>query len=57
MMVYFYPERWTDADDSEGAGRLKANAQRRVAPYLQRMPQRPAVQRVFRAEELVEPRV
>lgn len=107
LMIYFYPERWTDADDLPGAARLKAHAQRRavalldqldaelarhggpwllgpdysvvdpyclmlcrwtrgfsaaparerihLGPYLQRMLQRPAVQRVFRAEGLAEP--
>lgn len=107
LMIYFYPERWTDVADLPGAAQLKARAQLRagvlldqldaelarhggpwllgpdysvvdpyclmlcrwtrgfssaparerahLGPYLQRMLQRPAVQRAFRAESLAEP--
>jgi glutathione S-transferase len=107
LMIYFYPERWSDAGDARGAERLKWHAQQRVGPlldqldqtlathggpwllgtaysvvdpfclmlcrwtrgfgerparerahlgpYLQRMLQRPAVQRAFAAEGLVQP--
>ena len=107
LMLYFYPERWVDAGNTEAATALKRHAQQRVGalldqidaelarhggpwmlgpeysvldpyclmlcrwtrgfssaparerahvgPYLQHMLQRPAVQRVFRAEALAEP--
>jgi glutathione S-transferase len=107
LMIYFYPERWTDGANLQGAAQLKAFAQQRagvlldqldaelarhggpwllgaeysvvdtyclmlcrwtrgfsraparershLGPYLQRMLERPAVQRAFRAEGLADP--
>jgi len=37
LMVYFYPERWTDADDLPGAARLKAHAQQRAVALLDQL--------------------
>ena len=107
LIAYFYPERWVDDGNAEGAAQVKARAQDKVAgllvqldallaghggpwilgkefsaldpyvftlcrwtrnfqgtkardhvhlgPYLQRMSERPAVQRVFAAEQLSAP--
>ena len=107
LIVYFYPERWVDEGNAEGAAQVKAKAQARVGelldqldalvrdnggpwvlraqysaldpyvftlcrwtrnfngpkardrahlgPYLQRMSERAAVQRVFAAEKLSAP--
>jgi len=107
LMIYFYPERWTDGANLQGAAQLKAFAQQRagalldqldaelarhggpwllgaeysvvdpyclmlcrwtrgfsraparershLGPYLQRMLERPAVQRAYRAEGLADP--
>lgn len=107
LIVYFYPERWVEEGDAEGAAQVKAKAHAKVialldqveaqlaasggpwflgagysvldpyvftlcrwtrnfphgkareratlGPYLQRMAERPAVQRVFAAEELSAP--
>jgi glutathione S-transferase len=109
LMVYFYPERWMDADNAAGAAELKSHAERKVGgmldqldgelarhggpwflgdsysaldayvftlcrwtrnfkspaartrahlgPYLQRMLERPAVQRVIAIEKLSPPLV
>jgi glutathione S-transferase len=107
LIAYFYPERWVDDGNAEGAAQVKAHAREKVAgllvqldallaghggpwilgkefsaldpyvftlcrwtrnfqgtkardhvhlgPYLQRMSERPAVQRVFAAEQLSAP--
>ena len=107
LIVYFYPERWVEDGNAEGAAQVKARAQAKVSglldqldallaghggpwilgrefsaldayvftlgrwtrnfqgrkardlphlgPYLQRMSERPAVQRVFAAEQLSAP--
>jgi glutathione S-transferase len=107
LIVYFYPERWVNEGNAEGAAEVKAKAQQKVGglldqldalvagnggpwvlgqeysaldayvftlcrwtrnfpqgkardrthlgPYLQRMSERPAVQRVFAAEKLSAP--
>jgi glutathione S-transferase len=107
LLVFFYPERWVSAGNSEGAAQVKAQAQARVGglldqldaqvaasggpwllgpefsaldpyvftlcrwtrnfdqgkareranlgPYLQRVSERPAVQRVFAAEGISAP--
>ena len=107
LLVYFYPDRWVEQGNTEGAAQVKAKAQARVdglvdqldalvrdnggpwvlgrhfsaldpyvftlcrwtrnftgakardrphlGPYLQRMSERPAVQRVFAAEGLSAP--
>jgi glutathione S-transferase len=107
LIVYFYPERWVNEGNAEGAAQVKARAQQKVdglidqldqlvagnggpwalgrefsaldpyvftlcrwtrnfqgakardrahlGPYLQRMSERPAVQRVFAAEQLSAP--
>jgi glutathione S-transferase len=107
LIAYFYPERWVDEGNVEGAAQVKARARDKVAgllvqldallaghrgpwilgkefsaldpyvftlcrwtrnftgtkardhvhlgPYLQRMSERPAVQRVFAAEQLSAP--
>jgi glutathione S-transferase len=107
LIAYFYPERWVDEGNVEGAAQVKAHARDKVAgllvqldallaghggpwilgkefsaldpyvftlcrwtrnfqgtkardhvhlgPYLQRMSERPAVQRVFAAEQLSAP--
>lgn len=107
LIVYFYPERWVEEGDAEGAAQVKAKAHAKVialldqveaqlaasggpwflgagysaldpyvftlcrwtrnfphgkareratlGPYLQRMAERPAVQRVFAAEGLSAP--
>jgi glutathione S-transferase len=109
LIVYFYPERWVDEGNAEGAAELRRHAQAKVGmqlqqldaeladhggpwflgteysgldpyvftlcrwtrnfsagrareyphlgPYLQRMLQRPAVQRVFANEKLAPPYV
>lgn len=108
LIVYFYPERWMDEGNAQGAAELKRHAQQRVGPmldqldalvvspgpwalgaqysaldayiftlcrwtrhfesgrarerphlgpYLQRMLERPAVQRVLAAEQLSPPYV
>lgn len=107
LIVYFYPERWVEEGNAEGAAQVRAKAQAKVdglldqldrlvqdnggpwvlgkqysaldayvftlcrwtrnfngrkarelphlGPYLQRMSERPAVQRVFAAEKLSAP--
>lgn len=107
LIVFFYPERWVEEGNAEGAAQVKAKAQAKVTglldqldrlvqdnggpwvlgqqysaldayvftlcrwtrnfngrkardlphlgPYLQRMSERPAVQRVFAAEKLSAP--
>jgi glutathione S-transferase len=107
LIVYFYPERWVNEGNAEGAAQVKERAQAKIAglldqldalltshggpwilgqeysaldayvftlcrwtrnfqggkardrghlgPYLQRMSERPAVQRVFAAEKLSAP--
>ncbi len=107
LIVYFYPERWVNEGNAEGAAEVKAKAQQKIGglldqldalvagnggpwvlgqeysaldayvftlcrwtrnfpqgkardrahlgPYLQRMSERPAVQRVFAAEKLSAP--
>jgi glutathione S-transferase len=107
LIVYFYPERWVEEGNAEGAAQVKAKAQAKIdglvdqldalvrdnggpwvlgrqysaldpyvftlcrwtrnfngrkarelehlGPYLQRMSERPAVQRVFAAEKLSAP--
>ena len=107
LIVYFYPERWVEDGNAEGAAQVKARAQAKISglldqldallaghggpwilgrefsaldayvftlgrwtrnfqgrkardlahlgPYLQRMSERPAVQRVFAAEQLSAP--
>jgi glutathione S-transferase len=107
MIVYFYPERWVEEGNADGAAQVKAKAQAKIdglvdqlddlvrdnggpwvlgkeysaldayvftmcrwtrnfqgrkardrahlGPYLQRMADRPAVQRVFAAEKLSAP--
>lgn len=107
LIVYFYPERWVEEGNADGAAQVKARAQAKVTglldqldallaghggpwilgrefsaldayvftlgrwtrnfqgrkardlphlgPYLQRMSERPAVQRVFAAEQLSAP--
>jgi glutathione S-transferase len=107
LIVYFYPERWVDEGNAEGAAQVRARAQAKVdglvdqldalvagnggpwvlgpqysaldpyvftlcrwtrnfsgrkardrahlGPYLQRMSERPALQRVFAAEKLSAP--
>lgn len=109
LILYFYPERWVDEGNAEGAAQVRRHAQARIGalldqldaqvarrggpwfmgrdysaldpyvftlcrwtrnfsagrarerahlgPYLERMLQRPAVQRVFAAEELKPPYV
>lgn len=108
LILYFYPERWVDADNAAGAGQIRAHAESKIAAlldqleaqldasggpwllgaqytvldpyalmlcrwtrgfakpartwpllgaYLQRMLERPAVQRAFETEGLVQPLV
>ena len=37
LMVYFYPERWLNAGNTEGAAELKAHAERKVGPLLDQL--------------------
>ena len=37
LMIYFYPERWTDAADQPGAAQLKARAQLRAGVLLDQL--------------------
>lgn len=37
LMIYFYPERWTDAANLPGAAQLKAGAQQRVTVLLDQL--------------------
>ena len=37
LIIYFYPERWVDAGDTEGAARLKAHAEQKVGAMLDQL--------------------
>ena len=37
ILVYYYPERWVDAGNAEGAAQVKAHAQARIAGLLQQI--------------------
>lgn len=37
LLLYFYPERWVDADNSEGAQQVQAHAEARIATLLDQL--------------------
>ena len=37
LIAYFYPERWVDEGNAEGAAQVKAHAERKVAGLLQQL--------------------
>ena len=37
LVVYFYPERWVDDGNAEGARQVKAHAEAKVAPMLDQL--------------------
>src|SRR3546814_14800642 len=37
LLIYFYPERWLDADNASGAKQVKAHAESRIAGLLDQM--------------------
>jgi glutathione S-transferase len=37
ILAYYYPERWVDAGNTEGAAQVKAHAEARIAPLLDQL--------------------